>query len=53
MLIYYKWKPIAYAQEKKFQCIPGTEKTVNMKEDRLMLRCTCANCGILKHSFVK
>ena len=24
-----------------------------MKGNRLMLRCTCANCGIFKHSFVK
>ena len=24
-----------------------------MKGERLMLRCTYANCGILKHSFIK
>ena len=24
-----------------------------MQGNRLVLRCTCANCGILKHSFVK
>ena len=51
MLIYYKWKLIAYV--KKTQCIPGTEEMENTKGNRLMLRCKCANCGILKHSFVK
>ena len=40
-------------ERKKTQCIPGTEEMVNMKGNRFMLRCTCANCGILKHSFVK
>ena len=40
-------------ERKKTQCIPGTEEMINMKGNRLMLRCTCANCGILKHSFVK
>ena len=40
-------------ERKKTQCISGTEEMVNMKINRLMLQCTCANCGILKHSFVK
>ena len=40
-------------KRKKTRYIPGTEEMINMKENRLMLRCTCANCGILKHSFVK
>ena len=40
-------------KRKKTQCIPGTEEMINMKGNRLMLQCTCANCGILKHSFVK
>ena len=40
-------------ERKKTQCIPGTEEMINMKGNRLMLQCTCANCGILKHSFVK
>ena len=40
-------------RKKKTQCIPGTEEMINMKGNRLMLRCTCANCGILKPSFVK
>ena len=26
---------------------------VNMKGNRLMLQCTCTNCGILKHTFVE
>ena len=40
-------------RKKKIQCIPGTEEMVNMKGNRPMLQCTCANCGILKHNFVK
>ena len=24
-----------------------------MKGNKVMLQCTCANCGILKHTFVK
>ena len=40
-------------RKKKTQCIPGTEEMINMKGNRLMLRCTCACCGILKHTFVK
>ena len=40
-------------KRKKTQYIPGTEEMIDMKGNRLMLRCTCANCGILKHSFVK
>ena len=38
-------------RKKKTQCIPGTEEMINMKGNRLVLRCICANCGILKHSF--
>ena len=40
-------------ERKKTQCIPGTEEIINMKGNIFMLQCTCANCGILKHSFVK
>ena len=40
-------------ERKNTRCIPGTEEIVNMKKNRLMLRCKCANCGIVKHSFVK
>ena len=35
-------------ERKNTQCISGTEEMINMKGNRLMLRCTCANCGILK-----
>ena len=40
-------------ERKKSQCITGTEEMINMKGNRLMLRCKCANCSILKHSFFK
>ena len=40
-------------ERKKTRCIPGIEEMINIKGNRFMLRCTCANCGILKYSFVK
>ena len=52
MLIYYKWKPIACMKEKT-RYIFGTEEMVNMKGNRLMLQCTCTNCGFLKHTFIE
>ena len=52
MLIYYKGN-LLRTRKKKTQCISGTEEMINMKGNRLMLRCTCASCGILKHSFAK
>jgi len=39
-------------ERKKTKCVPGTEKIVKTKNNRLLLRCRCLNCGTLKHSFV-
>ena len=34
-------------------CIPGTEKFVQAKNGRLMMKCKCSSCGITKTRFVK
>lgn len=39
-------------ERKKTKCVPGTEEVVKTKGNRLILRCVCATCGILKHSFI-
>lgn len=39
-------------ERKKTNCIPGTEELVTTKGNRLMKRCVCANCGIVKYSFI-
>ena len=41
-------------EKKKTKCVPGSEKIIKAKGNgRLMLRCICVNCGIVKHSFIK
>ena len=39
-------------ERKKTKCIPGSEEIVKTRGNRFILRCVCANCGILKHSFI-
>ena len=40
-------------QKKQTECVPGSERYVKAKNGRLMLKCTCAECGIVKSRFVK
>ena len=40
-------------QKKQTDCVPGSERYENAKNGRLMLKCTCAECGITKTRFVK
>ena len=40
-------------QKKQTGCIPGSEHFVKTKNGRIMLKCTCAECGITKTKFVK
>ena len=40
-------------QKKVTECVPGSERYENTKNGRLMLKCTCAECGITKTKFVK
>ena len=39
-------------ERKKTSCVPGSEEIVQLKGNRLALRCICSNCGIVKHSFI-
>ena len=39
-------------KEKKNDCVPNSETLVQTKNGRLMMKCTCVECGITKTSFV-
>ena len=39
-------------QKKQTECVPGSEKYVKAKNGRLMMKCKCAECGIIKTRFV-
>ena len=36
-------------KQKNRQCVPGSEQIVKAKNGRLMMKCTCAECGITKN----
>ena len=40
-------------QKKQTECVPDSERVVKAINGRLMLKCTCAECGITKTKFVK
>ena len=40
-------------QKKQTECVPGSEKYMQTKDGRLMMKCKCAECGIIKTRFVK
>ena len=40
-------------EETESECVPGSERVVKAINGRLMLKCTCAECGITKTKFVK
>ena len=46
-------KSYCIKQKKVTECVPGSEKIVKAKHGRLMMKCTCAECGITKTKFVK
>ena len=39
-------------EKKQTECVPGSEKYVKVKNGRLMMKCKCAECGIIKTRFV-
>ena len=39
-------------ERRKTKCVPRSEKIVEIK-GRVMLRCKCASCGIIKYTFIK
>ena len=51
MLLYMK--SFCVKQKKVTECVPNSERYENAKNGRLMLKCTCAECGITKTKFVK
>jgi len=40
-------------QRKVTECVPGSETYARPKNDRNMMKCKCAECGITKTKFVK
>ena len=40
-------------QKKVTECVPGSERYVRAKNDRLMMKCICQECKIVKTRFVK
>ena len=45
-------KSYCLKQRKQTECVPGTEQIVMTKNGRKMLKCKCAECGIIKNKFV-
>ena len=46
-------KSYCVKQKKQTECVPGSEKYEKTKNNRLMLKCKCSECGITKSKFVK
>ena len=46
-------KSYCVKQKKVTECVPGSERYVRTKNGRIMLKCTCAECGITKTKFTK
>ena len=46
-------KSYCVKQEKKTDCVPESARLVKAKNGRMMMKCTCAECGITKTQFVK
>ena len=46
-------KSYCVKQKKKTECLPNSEKLVQSKNGRFMIKCKCAECGITKTQFVK
>ena len=40
-------------KKKQTECVLGSEKYMQTKNGRLMMKCKCAECGIIKTRFVK
>ena len=46
-------KSYCVKQKKKTDCVPESSRLVTSKNGRMMMKCTCAECGITKTQFVK
>ena len=51
--MFYMVKSYCIKQKKVTECAPGSERYVRTKHGRIMLKCTCAECGITKTKFIK
>ena len=45
-------KSYCVKQRKQTECVPGSERVVQTRNGRKMMRCKCAECGITKTKFV-
>ena len=46
-------KSYCVKQKKQTECVTGSEKYIQTKNGRLMMKCKCSECGITKTRFVK
>ena len=46
-------KSYCVKQRKQTECVPGSERVVQTRNGRAMMKCQCAECGITKTKFVK
>ena len=46
-------KSYCVKQRKQTECVPGSERVVQARNGRAMMKCKCAECGITKTKFVK
>ena len=49
----YNGKIILRKTKKRTDCVPDSARLVQANNGRLMMKCTCAECGITKTQFVK
>jgi len=40
-------------KKRKNKCVSGSDQIIKAKNNRLILRCICANCHIVKSNFIK
>ena len=46
-------KSYCIKQKKQTECVSGSERFVRAKNGKMMMKCTCAECGITKTKYVK
>ena len=46
-------KSYCVKQRKQTECVPGSERVVQTRNGRAMMKCQCVECGITKTKFVK
>ena len=46
-------KSYCVKQRKQTECVPGSERVVQARNGRAMMKCKCVECGITKTKFVK